>query len=550
MQTIPPAHPPIPAEPAPLPDRQVILVPSGDLRQHRNRTTWPAQARLESQLQRAFGARGFLLQRALPYDPQLGHGYITSQRMGMDVFRQIHPDARLVVAMAAWQYSHHVLAGLHDHRGPILTVANWSGEWPGLVGLLNLNACLTKMGKHYSSLWSEDFSDPFFQNGLGEWLETGQISQDTSHVRPFPAGQIAASDDQLGRALSDQLKRQKAVIGVFDEGCMGMTNAIVEDSLLNPLGIYKERLSQSALLAAMQQVDDAQALAVRAWLEKRGMRFHTGANPATDLTDPQILDQCKMYIAAVRMAHAFGCAAIGIQYQQGLKDMAPASDLAEGLLNNPDRPPVTDGTTGEVLYSGQALPHFNEVDECAAIDLLVTNRVWNALGLDPSVTIHDIRWGEWYQDDRLKAFVWVLMISGAVPASHLSGGYAGAISERQPPAGFPSGGGTLKGVCKPGELVWSRIFIENGRLQADLGLGKAVKLPQEETERRWQLTTPVWPILHAVFDNVSRDQMMARHRSNHITIAYAQDRQSAQQALAVKSAMLAHLGLPVHWCGV
>ena len=31
-------------------------------------------------------------------------------------------------------------------QGPILTVANWSGQWPGLVGLLNLNASLTKMG--------------------------------------------------------------------------------------------------------------------------------------------------------------------------------------------------------------------------------------------------------------------------------------------------------------------------------------------------------------------------------------------------------------------
>ena len=53
-----------------------------------------------------------------------------------------------------------------------------------------------------------------------------------------------------------------------------------------------------------------------------------------------MLDQCKMYIAAVRIAHEFGCDAIGIQYQQGLKDMVPASDLAEGMLNNADRPPV------------------------------------------------------------------------------------------------------------------------------------------------------------------------------------------------------------------
>ena len=70
------------------------------------------------------------------------------------------------------------------------------------------------------------------------------------------------------------------------------------------------------------------------------MQFHTGPNPETDLTDEQILEQCKMYIAALRIADDFGCDAIGIQYQQGLKDLAPASDLAEGLLNNVDRPPV------------------------------------------------------------------------------------------------------------------------------------------------------------------------------------------------------------------
>ena len=48
-----------------------------------------------------------------------------------------------------------------------------------------------------------------------------------------------------------QLRADKAIIGVFDEGCMGMYNAIIDDELLNPLGIYKERLSQSALVAEM-----------------------------------------------------------------------------------------------------------------------------------------------------------------------------------------------------------------------------------------------------------------------------------------------------------
>ena len=75
---------------------------------------------------------------------------------------------------------------------------------------------------------------------------------------------------------------------------------------------------------------DSEALAVRQWLERKGVRFLTGSSPETDLTCDQILGQCKMYIAALRIADEFGCDAIGIQYQQGLKDLAPASDLAEG----------------------------------------------------------------------------------------------------------------------------------------------------------------------------------------------------------------------------
>ena len=70
------------------------------------------------------------------------------------------------------------------------------------------------------------------------------------------------------------------------------------------------------------------------------------------------------------------------------------------------------------LFAGEAMPHFNEVDEGVAVDALVTNRVWKAMGLDPANTLHDIRWGEEYDGD----FVWVFEISGAVPASH-HGGY-------------------------------------------------------------------------------------------------------------------------------
>jgi hypothetical protein len=114
---------------------------------------------------------------------------------------------------------------------------------------------------------------------------------------------------------------------------------------------------------------------------------------------------------------------------------------------------------------------------------------------------------------------------------------------------FPLGGGSLKGICKPGEIVWSRVFVEGGALHADLGRGTAVSLPTAETERRWRETTPQWPILHAVLHGVSQNQFMARHRANHVNVAYAPSPELADKALATKAAMLAELGLAVHICG-
>ena len=431
-----------------MPDKmtKAYLVASGDLRLAANRTCWPAQVEMERRLGAAFAAEGVTLERAHSYDREAQHGFISSQRMGMDVFKGVPKDVPVVVAEAVWQYSHHVLAGLRDHRAPILTVANWSGEWPGLVGMLNLNGSLTKAGVSYSTLWSEDFSDDFFLDGLRAWLETGVVNHDQSHVHPFSA---ATRDVTEATELAGQLRDDKAILGVFDEGCMGMYNAIVDDELLNPLGVYKERLSQSALLAEMRRVTDVEAQGVRSWLGNAGVTFVTGTDEATELTDAQLHAQCKMYIAAVRMAAQFGCDAIGVQYQQGLKDMTPASDLAEGLLNNPERPPVFHAETGDELYPGRALPHFNEVDECAAVDALVTNRVWTHLGFDPSTTLHDLRWGEPYRDADLDAYVWVFEISGAARQLTLS-----AVTPERAANGnrrciFPSAAGRLKGSVNP-----------------------------------------------------------------------------------------------------
>ncbi len=438
------------------------------------------------------------------------------------------------------------MAGLLGHRGPILTVANWSGQWPGLVGLLNLNGCLIKAGVRFSTLWAEDFSEPGVREQLREWVETGSISHDLGHCRPYSPG--GSATETRGQELARDFREGRSIMGVFDEGCMGMYNAIIPDELLFPLGVFKERLSQSALLHGMSLVSDDEAEAVYSWLVDRGFKFHFGTDAATELTRGQVIDQCRMYVAACRIGDDFGCDAIGIQYQLGLVNSCPASDLVEGLLNNSDRPPVS-RSDGAIIREGQPYPHFNEVDECAGLDALLIERVHRALGQPVETTLHDLRWGDADASGTTEDYVWVLEISGAAPPAHHLGGIAGSHGHRQPAMYFPKGGATCSGVAKPGAIIWSRIFLTPDGLHMDIGLGTVVELPESETTRRLEATTKEWPIMHAVFSGVSRDQMMARHAANHVQVVYATDAASAVECLLTRAAMASELGMHVTICG-
>jgi hypothetical protein len=536
--------------------KNIILIANGDLRTSANQKCEEAQRAMEALLIKAIEKEGRTVIRGHEFDPEKGHSFIDSQKYGMEIFRSIPKDAPLIVAEAVWQYSHHLLHGLLTHEGPILTVANWSGTWPGLVGMLNLNGSLTKAGVKYSTLWSEDFTDEDFLKGLRQWLTTGRVTHETAHVRSYEKAGVPAEEEKFGIDFAKKFREHKAIMGVFDEGCMGMFNAIIPDELIHKTGVFKERLSQSSLYARMLTVKDEEARAVYQWLLDRGMTFHFGPSDENDLTEKQVLEQCKMYIAAVRIAEDFGCSTIGIQYQQGLKDLAPASDLVEGLLNNVERPPVYHEETGKELFAGEALPHFNEVDECAGLDGLITYKLWRELGFDPENTLHDLRWGRHYKGpggadltQKIDAYVWVFLISGAAPPAHFTGGFKGTSSERQPSMYFRLGGGTVKGISKPGWIVWSRIFVDGGELCYDTGLGEVVALPQAETEERWKLSTPQWPIMHTVLSGISRDEMMARHKANHIQVVYAPDKESARKGLFAKAAALRELGLIVSVCG-
>jgi hypothetical protein len=323
-----------------LKKKQVQLVANGDLRQSANEKCWPEQEKMEASLKALWVRWATNWSACTPTNRSSGTGSSARRRKGWRSFANVDRNAPLIVAESVWQYSHHLLHGLISHRGPILTVANWSGTWPGLVGMLNLNGSMTKAGVEYSTIWSEDFTDQFFRDTLHKWLKAGHVKHKTPHVQKFKNIKVGGKEKRLADSLAQQLLREKAIMGIFDEGCMGMYNAVIPDELLHPTGVYKERLSQSALYYETTQVSDDEARDVRRWMEEHGMTFNTGANDESDLTDDQIQQQCKMYIAALRIADDFGCRHDRHSIPAGLKDLLPASDLVEGTLNNAERPPV------------------------------------------------------------------------------------------------------------------------------------------------------------------------------------------------------------------
>ena len=515
-------HVTLPASPALLKPAQneVLFVTNADLRESANVECWPVEAKYEALLEKALASLGKTARRAHPIKADKGHGFIASQREGSDVFASIDPDAPVIVLLTAWQYSHHIAPSLATHRGPVLLLANFDGTWPGLVGMLCMAGSLTALGRSYSRLWSENFDDAFFLTGLKSWLETGKVEHDLSYLTDITAAHPVMQSEagKIGAAVGAWSLRHKEILGLFDTLCMGMMNGVFPQKALCDIGMPVESLSQADLLVEMAKVPDALREDCVAWYEKRGMKFRFGADGARELTREQVKEQAAMMIAMGRYVERFGLSCVGVQYQQGLARSCAASDFAEGAIGSTERFPIP-AEDGHIIRDGKPIPCANEVDMGTAIPQTMMFRLLDSLGLPSETTLHDIRWGSDWNGE----FVWDFEISGAVPFGHLKGGIAGATGYRQPAMYFPKGGSTITGQGKAGRLLWARAHYEGTSVIMQIGTAHAVELPEAEFERRRKATCYEWPLLNAVLDGVGRDELMAGHQSNHISIAYVDE---------------------------
>lgn len=496
--------------------RRVYLVSNGDFRNSAGVICWPKQEETLRAVESAFAKVGYQTETLPEYDSARKHGFITKQCEGASFFSGIPTDAPVAIVLSCWAYAHHVSSSLQTHRGPILLIANFDGTWPGLVSLLNHSATLDRLNITHSRLWSESFTDdPQFMERLGSFCSSGKIDYDLSHLVDGSELDLSASAEGLGRLLAEDIIREKRILGQMDPGCMGMLNAVLDPAKVGKIGMPIEFLNQSDLLAEIELVDDREAQDHLNWLVAQKVWFDWGTDQYKQLVHGQVLAQMKMYSAAARIYKRYGLSAIGIPYQYGLVRSVPASDLAEGMLNNSHRPDVVIPESQEVVNQGRPIIHFNEGDLGAAIPQVLMHDIYERRGMPPETTLHDVRWGREFEGK----FVWVFEISGAAPPAHF-GGWDQTRIYRQPSMYFPLGGGTCSGISKPGTITWARFYEQFGEIGMDCGTGEVLTMPEAEVQERLEKTTAEWPIANVYLPGCDRDHLMAAHMSNHIVIGY------------------------------
>ena len=495
---------------------KVYLISNGDYRDSAGVVCWPKQEETLKAVKKAFAKLGVETELVNKYDPKRKHGFITKQCEGAAIFAKLDPKAPVVIVLSCWAYAHNVCGPLQAHKGPILLMANFDGTWPGLVAMLNHAGTLERLNVKHSRLWSDNFAnDPYFMKQLDAWVRKGEIRHDSSHVTDVSNIKLPPAAMRFGKQLAGDILREKRIMGQFDPGCMGMLNALINPAKLGAIGMPVEYLNQSDLLAEMALVSNEEAQKHLNWLVKKGARFDWGTDQYEHLVHGQVLSQMKMYSAALRTYQRFGLSAMGIPYQIGLMRCVPASDLVEGMLNNADRPDVIDPADNKVIAKGKAIPHFNEGDMGSGVPQVLMRDIYERKGMPTETTLHDVRWGREYKGK----FVWVFLISGAAPPAHF-GGWKNTTVYRQAKMYFPLGGGTCSGVSKPGVITWARFYERFGEIGMDCGTGEVVELPAPDLKDRLEKTTPIWPIASVHIPGYGRDQLMATHMSNHITIGY------------------------------
>jgi len=501
-------------------ERIAIFWP-GDGRDKPNQLARPSIMKATEQMEAAL--------RRLGREPYRIEGFLTKPNEALE---KLYPVNDPVIGMCVhWIYGPHTTEGVVGKDNPLLLASNFSGQWPGLVGLLNTGACLESLNRPFSRVWTDadDWTaDETFMTRLEEWCTSGRIEYGEEDIGY--ATTVSSNARSRAAKIAQRLRERRALILMLGDTSMGMINGYFGPRLLNKHGFSEHKVDQAWIIDRGKGISSTRIEDAMQFVRNNGVTFHWEEKDATDFTIEATREQLRDYLTVVDLVNEYGADCIGWQYQLGLLPLRPPSDFAEGLFNSSCRPEST----------GQPIICSTEADQGNAIPMEMMKRLLRDKGLPSAVMFHDVRWGG-HHDGR---FVWVLLNSGSCSAfafNHDESSLARVHSYRHPAAYFPVPGGTFAGESLPGEITWARSYIRGDELWMDMGRGEVIALPPATRDAWWEGTTRQWPFMAADLQ-MSRDTLMAHYLSNHIAVAYGdifEEMVALSEALGFKIRILA-----------
>jgi L-fucose isomerase-like protein len=479
--------------------KKVALFWPGDARAKPNELALPNIEEATQQMERAL--------RKLGREPYRVPGFLSKPHESIEKLGPVHDP--MVGVCVHWFYGPHTCDGVVGKDNPLLLASNFSGQWPGLVGLLNTGACLEMLGRPFARAWTDapDWTkDDAFMARLDEWCSSGAIvyGQDEIAYHAPVTPQAAA----LASKVAAGFKARRALLLMLGDTSMGMINGYFGPRLLQRHGFAEHKVDQAWIVDRGRRIDDKRIDAAFQFVKDKGVTFHWGERGATDFDANATREQLRDYLVVLDLVHEFKADCLGWQYQLGLIPLRAPSDFAEGLFNSTCRPES----------NGDTIACATEADQGNAVPMEMLKRLLKAKGLHQAVMFHDVRWGAMHQG----RFLWVLLNSGSCGAyafNHDPDTLKGVHTYRQPALYFPTPGGTFAGESLPGQMTWARAYIKDDALWMDIGRGEVVKLPPDVRDAWWNGTTREWPFMAADM-GISRDTLMAHYLSNHVAVAY------------------------------
>lgn len=479
--------------------KKIALFWPGDYREKPNELALPGVVQATEQMEKAL--------KKLGYNPYRVEGFITKPHEAIERISPINDP--IVGLYTHWVYGPHTTDGVVGKDTPFLLASNFSGRWPGLVGLLNTAACLEFVGRKASRVWTdyENWTeDSTFMGRLEEWCKTGNIHYASTEVKK--TGKISEKASKIAQKVEDEIGKRKILALMFGDTSMGMINGYFGSRFLTKAGFTEHKVDQAWIIErgakiSQKRIDDAYK-----FVKSKGVQFHYGEKDAEDFNEKATKEQLRDYLTVLDLVSEFKADCVGWQYQLGLIGLRPPSDFAEGLLNSACRPES----------NGDTIVDSTEGDQGNLIPMELMKRILKKKNLHQATFFHDVRWGVEHEG----RFIWILNNSGSAGAysfNHKPDSLEGVHSYRQPAGYFPVPGGTFTGESLPGEITWARAYIMNDELYMDVGKGEVPKLEEKKKEELWQATTRQWPFMAADL-GISRDTLMAHYMSNHIAVAY------------------------------